>query len=150
MKKIILIAMTLIFSASTFGQQVNPSPGLTRDYYLQKSKKKKKTGTILLAGGATLVLAGVLIPKGDEKGTSYTLYGLVPYTDYENDGIKAALALTGITAMLVSIPFFIASGKNKRKAQALTASIKTDDASIIQGYGFTRINYPALSIKIAL
>ena len=149
MKKIILVALTVIFSAATFGQQVNPSPGLAKNDYLQKSKKQKKTGTILLVGGAAVVLTGVLIPKGDEKGTSYT-YGIVPTTDYENDGIKAALGLTGIAAMLGSIPFFIASGKNKRKAQALTASIQPDDASIIKGYGFTRINYPALSIKIAL
>src|SRR5688572_21635805 len=99
MKKIILMAMTMIFSASTFGQQVNPSPGLAKDDYLQKSKKKKKTGTILLAGGAALVLTGVLIPKGEEKGTGYA-YGFIPTTEYQNDGIRAALGLTGIAAML--------------------------------------------------
>jgi len=148
MKKIILIAMTLIFSASTFGQQVNPSPGLTKDYYLQKSKKKKKTGTILLAGGAALVLTGVLIPKGDEKGTSYTLYGLVPYTDYQNDGIKAALGLTGVAAMLGSIPFFISSGKNKRRAMSLSA--KNEMTRQLQGTSFAYQVVPSLNFKLCL
>ena len=39
-----------------------------------------------------------------------------PIEEYKNEGIKAAFGVAGVLTMLGSIPLFIASWKNKRKA----------------------------------
>jgi len=147
MKKILLFTMLLILSASSFGQQTNPSPGLTKQDYLLKSKRQKKVASIMLGGGAVLVLTSFIIPRGEQTGTT-NMYGIFPVPDYKNDGIKAALGLTGVASMLGSIPFFIASGKNKRKAMHL--SFKNEMAPQIQKSGFAYRPVPSLTIKISL
>jgi len=75
MKKIILFAMLLTLSASSFGQQTKPSPDLTKQDYLLKSKKQKKAAKIMLGGGAVLSLTGFIIPKGEQTGTTTTTDG---------------------------------------------------------------------------
>lgn len=147
MKKIIPFAILLILSASSFGQQTQPSPDLTKQDYLQKSKKQQKAAKIMLGGGAVLLLTGFIIPKGDQTGTT-DIYGVFPVADYKNDGIKVAFGLTGIVSMLGSIPFFIASGKNKRKAMNL--SFKNEMAPQIQKSSFAYRTVPSFTIKISL
>ena len=147
MKKIILYAMLLILSASSFGQQTKPSADITKQDYLQKSKKQKKTATIMLGGGAAFLLTVFIIPKGKQTGTT-DIYGIFPVADYKNDGIKVAFGFTGIVSMLSSIPFFIASGKNKRKAMNL--SFKNEMAPQIQKSSFAYRTVPSFNIKISL
>ncbi|MBL0273349.1 MAG: hypothetical protein IPQ06_09845 [Chitinophagaceae bacterium] len=81
---------------------------MTKQDYLQKSKHQKTAAWILMGGGATLLLTGIVIPKG-----ALTHSGFLDDT-YKNDGIKDAFDLTGIVSMLGSIPFFIASSKKKK------------------------------------
>lgn len=147
MKKIILFAMLLMLSASSFGQQTRPSPDLTKQDYLQKSKKQKKTAVVMLGGGAVLLLASFIIPKGEQTGST-DVYGIFPVPDYKNDRIKAVLGLTGIASMLGSIPFFIASGKNKRRAMNL--SFKNETTLQIQKNSFAYRPVPVLELKISL
>ena len=147
MKQIILFAMLLILSASSFGQQIKTSPGLTKQDYLQKSKKQKKAATIMLGGGTALLLTGFIIPRGEQTGTT-DIYGVFTVADYKNDGIKAAFGLTGVASMLGSIPFFIASGKNKRRAMNL--AFKNEMAPQIQKSGFVYQPIPSFTIKISL
>ncbi len=149
MKKIIISFLMLAVSAATFSQQTKTIiPQLTKTDYLQKSMNQKKAAWILLGGGATLVLTGILIPQGDYTGIPYP-FNVFPYLDsHKNDGIKGALGLSGTLTMLGSIPLFIASAKNKRKAMSL--SFKNEKAPVIQQSGINTGYYPALSIKIGL
>lgn len=100
----------------------------------------------MLGGGAALLLTGIIIPRGEVTGDLFPY----PVTIYKNDDSKAAIGLTGIASVLGSIPLFIASGKNKRRANAISTFLKTDKVFVVQGYNVTRINYPALSLKISL
>ncbi len=116
MKKIIALTLLLAFAAASFGQQSVQKQSSTQDDYLKKSKTQKTIATILLVGGAASLLTGRLIPKGEFEG------GFIFTSSYKNDGIKSTLGGIGSLSMLASIPFYIASSKNKRRANAATFS----------------------------
>ncbi len=144
MKKIIVIIMLLTLSAASFSQHVIPSHDLTKQDYLQKSKKQNTAAWILLGAGTALLTTGIVIPKGDVTG--FSLYPLE--NTYKNDGVKTAFSLTGFTAMLGSIPLIIASGKNRRKATKL--SIRNETAPQFFKQSFVYRPVPSLTIKISL
>src|SRR5438045_9207630 len=102
MKKIIAYAMLLLITTNSFSQQTNPSAPLNQDY-LKKSKNQKTAAWVLLVGGIALVGIGVLI--GDQKQSTFD--------DAATGGVIAGI---GILSTIGSIPLFIASGRNKRKA----------------------------------
>ena len=105
---------------------------------------------ILLGGGAALIVTSLVIPQGEPTGFQIDPISGGFYEGHKNDGVKSALGITGVVSMLSSIPFFIASGKNKKRANAISASLKTDNVSFIRDYRITRISYPALSLKFTL
>ena len=149
MKKLIVLLLVLGLATSSFCQQQSfQTMTLTQKDYLKKSKNQKKIGWILLGGGVVLSATALIIPQGESAGYDACLYLICE--SHKNDGIIAAFGLSGALSMLGSIPFFIASGKNKRRANSISASIKTEKISIARGYSITRINYPAFSLKIAL
>jgi hypothetical protein len=108
----------------------------------------------MLVGGSALLLTSFIIPKG-EPTVSYTttnvlyLFSVVePVTKFKNDGIKRIIGFTGILSMLGSIHFFIASGKNNRRA--MNVSFKNETASHIQKSSFVYNYIPSLNLKISL
>jgi hypothetical protein len=146
MKKTIICAMLLIIATATFSQQTKSSPTLTKQDYLQKSKNRKKVARIMLGGGATLILTGIIIPKGEVINGGI---GVPQYqTEYKNDGIKGAFYLCGTLSMLGSIPFFISSHHNKKMAAAL--SFKNEIVPQIQKNSFVYTPVPSLILKISL
>ncbi|MEO7263288.1 MAG: hypothetical protein ABIW38_00175, partial [Ferruginibacter sp.] len=118
MKKIILFSLVLFFATSSYCQKIaSLNYSAPQKDYLQKSKKQKTFAWVLLGSGAALVVAGVAIPKGEKDG-----FDILTWSDtYKNEDIKAALILSGALAMGGSIPLFIASGRNKRKALSASA-----------------------------
>lgn len=138
--------MLLIVSISSFSQQTDPPQTLTKQDYLQKSKNKKKIAWIFLGGGAVLIATGAIIPAGDLTDQFNIYTGAKDI--HENDAIKGALIVGGGLSMLASIPFFIASGKNKRKA--MSVSFKNETAPQFLSKGLVTTNIPCLSLKIGL
>ena len=149
MKKIIILPLLLVFTTVSFSQQIVQKQPLTKTDYLQKSKKQKKTAMIFLGGGATLIVASLIIPQGEPTGFQITPY-LNFYEGHKNDGIKGALFLTGAVSMLGSIPFFIASGKNKRRARKASVLINMERAPVLQGMAFSTHSFPAAGVRISL
>jgi membrane protein DedA with SNARE-associated domain len=153
MKKIILYAMMFAIPALSFAQSTeNKVPAIKTDY-LKKSKNQKTAAWILLGGGFALTTTSILIatPKATED-ISYGFGGFLagqpaPENNYTAESI---LLVTGTAAMLGSIPLFIASGKNKRKATTMTTSIKMEQATMIQNLSFVQRSYPAIALKINL
>ncbi|MBK9570256.1 MAG: hypothetical protein IPO53_10305 [Chitinophagaceae bacterium] len=151
MKKIIMGTMLLITANATFCQQNNPSPILTKQDYMNKSKHQK-TAAILLFGGGFLMSATSLIiftVKGSEDVINI-IPGIItgdpePQNHYTGATI---LLITGATSMLSSIPLFIASGKNKGKSISL--SLKNQIAPQLQKNSFVYRTIPSLTIKINL
>ena len=95
--------LLMLFTSYSFTAQ-------TKEDYLLKSSHQKTTALILLSGGTALVLAGGLIG----------LHGVVDFIDEEhskNAGVGPTFVLIGAAAIIGSIPFFIASSKNRRRSR---------------------------------
>lgn len=145
MKKYFTATILLLFVFSVFSQDNLKN----KDYYLQKSKKQKTAAWLLLGGGLTLSTISVFTGYADLSDDFTGFFSTDPESQ-NNDTAETILLVTGTAAILSSIPLFIASGKNKKRARAISASLKMDDASIVQGYRITRVNYPVFSLKICL
>lgn len=124
MKKLIICLLLVTFNATSFCQETNPLP-LTHEDYLRKSKNQKLIGWILLGAGATTLIA---VSGGN--------------TDFSTLG---TLVIGGGLATLGSIPFFIASGKNKRKANLMLKN----ETFLRPGVNL-KSNYIAVGLKIPI
>jgi hypothetical protein len=144
MKQALVLLLLISVVVNCFGQQATPAPTIQSDY-LQKSKHQKTAAWILLGGGAALFIVSAVIPEGEEEWDTY--YGL-PMKGNKNDGIKGALGLTGAVSMLASIPLFIASGKNKRRALSASADFKMEKSQVVRRAAFADKSYPAAAVKL--
>ncbi len=122
--------MMLIVSTTSFCQETEPQPPMTRADYLKKSKTQKTIGFVLIGVGAVTLIA---ISGGN--------------TDL---GAVGPLAVIGTVCILTSIPVFIGSGRNKRRAKNASVSFNFEKIRSIQQ---TQIRYaaiPAISLKLNL
>ncbi len=132
MKKTIICAMLLVLATVSFSQQTNPKQPLTREDYLKKSKSQKITAFVLLGAGVTTL---AIISQGNTSfATSFAVLGI-----YAPEVILSTLG---------SIPLFIASARNRRKAQAASVYFKLEKQAVQQFSGNT--TYPSVAIKINL
>lgn len=60
MKRIMLPLFSLLILAKTFSQPAT-SPVISKDHYLQKSKKQKTAAWILLGAGIGMAIGGIAI-----------------------------------------------------------------------------------------
>jgi hypothetical protein len=157
MKKIIMSIMLLTMSNTIFSQQINPTPTFTKQEYLLKSKHQKTAAWILLGGGFTLSMIGVIsaTPKvAEDVGSAIVIIpgiivGVPPPETPQNDyTAETILLISGTAAMITSISLFIASGKNKRKAMSL--SFINESAPQLQKGSFVYKTIPSLKLKISL
>ena len=110
MKRIILSLIPLLFVINLFSQKQTNSK-YSGEHFLTKSRNQKKVAIILLAGGAASIITGALIPKGNPG-----------FVFNENDGIKMTFVGIGTLSILASIPFYLASSKNKRRSNTVSIS----------------------------
>ena len=144
MKKILFGSMLLILTNSSFSQQNNPSPTLTKQDYGKKSKHQKTTALIFFGAGAGLITTAISIePFYNYKKVGTTL--MMPPPDYT---YKIIFFITGLASMVASIPFFINSSKNKRKAASL--SINNQKIQTLQKGSFTDKFVPVVRFTISL
>ena len=130
MKKILLCVMILVISTSSFGQQIDTSKFNTRKYYLRKSRSQLVGGLILLGiGGTTLALVS----------NGKTSFDILP-----------VLVIGGGLFVLGSIPLFIASGRNKRKAMNATTLFKMETIPTLPQTRISFHSYPAISVRFDL
>lgn len=135
MKSISIFLVILFVALQSFGQTQNPS--LSKDHYLQKSKNQKTTGWVLLAGGTTMAVVGLIIMG------NYDL--LDSSSDFDTGGF---LMLGGLATDLASIPFFISSAKNARKAASI--SVNYQKVNFPHHNGFAAKVQPAITLRIPL
>jgi hypothetical protein len=139
MKKIIIFTLLLIVSATSFSQQTKSSPTLTRQDYLKKSSNQKFVAWALFGSGAAVLAITALSNLGIDFTGPKKKFPIVPV------GI-------GAVCMVGSIPFFIASAKNKRKAMSLSFKNETIPSRLLSGQksSFVNRSIPSLSLKINL
>jgi len=137
MKKSILYFLLLTLPAASFCQKTNDSVPVIKTDYLVKSKNQKTAAWVLLGGGTALIGVGFLI--GDNKNSTF-----------DDAATGTLLAGIGVLSTIGSIPLFIASGKNKRRALRGTTFIKMEDTRMIHNQSFVQTSYPAIAFKIKL
>ncbi|HEU4860207.1 MAG TPA: hypothetical protein VFT15_10240 [Chitinophagaceae bacterium] len=128
MKKIMIYFLLIAMPAASFCQKTNDSVPSVKTDYLTKSKNQKSAAWVLLGGGTALIGAGFLI--GDSKNSTF-----------DDAATGAILGGIGVLSAIGSIPLFIASGKNKRKALNMSANFRIENATN---------SYPAIALKINL
>jgi len=130
MKKIICICLPLFILIKLNSQEVQP----TTINYLQKSQKQKTAAWLLMGGGILSACLGSLRfqnPDGSYGNSRNTLF-----------------LVTGLAAISGSITLFIAAGRNKRKAVAI--SFSTDYVPEVQKACISTIMFPSLKLSINL
>jgi len=97
--------------------------------YLLKSKKQKTAAFVLLGGGEGLALVGTAIgvSSWDEE-----IVGVVGEGEDDKSFMAGGIMMvTGLAAMVGSVPLFIASSRNKKKAHAASATIKLETMPVV-------------------
>jgi hypothetical protein len=126
MKKIIITTAIFFFTAQTFAQDLPAlNKKVTSDDLFLKSKKQKTAAWICAAGGTVLFVTGAL--TGVEQAIDDINY-LFDTQHEENDYTGSSILLiAGAAGIVASIPLFIASGSNKRRA---TLMMKNETVSL--------------------
>jgi len=135
MKKIMVYFLLLALPVTSFCQKTNDSVPVIKTDYLTKSKNQKTAAWVLLGGGTALIATGFIV--GDSKNSSF-----------DDAAMGALFAGVGVLSALGSIPLFIASGKNKRKAMKASAFIKMETVPLITKQSFVQNSYPAFSVSM--
>lgn len=129
------IALNKLASKNVFDRR-NPAPLQSQDYYEKRSKNQKKAAWIILGSGVALFAGGIIVAS-----------------QHNEDGAEAAVPLvfmsgTGIVTSLVSIPFFISAGSNKRKAMHLSSGFEMQKSPGKMQPGVLGNSNPALAVKL--
>lgn len=140
MKKIILCTLVLIISAFSFSQQTTSPTAATTDY-LKKSKNQQTIAWILVGSGVSLV---VIAAATSGKAIANSIF----LGDNRGINTSSTLLVLGGTITLSSVPFFIVSGRNKRKSMSL--SFKNETISQLQKTSLVYRPVPSLILKIKL
>jgi hypothetical protein len=128
MKKIMIYFLLFALPATSFCQKTDDPAPVVKTDYLTKSKSQKTAAFIFLGiGVTTLTIAAVGDLDFDALGT---------------------LVVVGGVATIVSIPLFIASGKNKRRAMKASTFIKMETAPSLQKQSYVQNSFPAFSVKL--
>ena len=133
MKKIAILFLIISLAYFSIGQQTTTDALTVKADYLKKSKTQKTVGTVLVLTGSALIVMGIIVgaAKNDQHTQDYT---------------GGYILLGGISAAIISIPFFIASGKNKKRA----AAVSFKNEKIPQLYKGSVINHSVLSVKLSV
>jgi len=144
MKKIILI-LAISFGAITTHAQITDKKDMSANTVdgnalLLKSKKQKTTGWIFLGGGAAIATIALITGNSEaDKDPGGFFTGDKKFETY------GALMIIGGAAIAGSIPFFIAAGKNKTKAELM---LKNE--TFLNPQQNLKNHYAALALKIHL
>jgi hypothetical protein len=151
MKKILVYFLSILLTTASYSQKLHPAQPLLKEDYLLKSKNQKKVGWILLGGGTGLILTSALIPRGElvRDGICWGLF--LCEEEYKNDGIRGIIVVAGGLSILSSIPFFIASGKNKRKAYRTVLNVspyfRLEKAPVLNTYNIGIDRIPSIGVR---
>lgn len=146
MKKAFIIFILFVLSVNSFGQQSNRDIAKTKQDYLQKSKDQKTLAWILLSTGAVSSATGLIIGNNN----FYEELGSVITTGQDDKDYKAGefLFYTGLVLIGGSIPFFIAAGKNRKKAMNMSFRFQPSPYPPVSGLAKKKI--PALTLQVHL
>ena len=132
MKTLLLFTAILLLTTHLWAQNTTVIPN-SKEFYLEKSKKQNKTGWFLFGTGIVLSTVGIIgFSNSDflDSNSETDAYGF--------------MILGGAISGLSSIPVFIGSANNARRAASLTfnADLFPKRNALVQNY------QPVIGIKI--
>lgn len=145
MKHITATLLSVLIAFVSFTQQTDPVPTLTKEDYLKKSKHQKTAAWILGSSGVVLLGTAFVVAVGEASEDFFGIFA--PEVDDGGDA-SAVIGLVGLAALGSSIPLFIASGRNKRKAMSL--SFRNIPSQQMGKNGISYRPLPSFSLKINL
>lgn len=139
MKKITLLSLLLVFTASSFGQQpASKQHWLDTEYY--KKSKKQKTWAWVSTGVGTSILLVTLF--ADALSTAVTL------GQGKATGTTAPYVI-GTACVTTGVVLFVASGKNRKKAKESSAFIKMETIPVCHQTTIRNQTLPSAGLKIS-
>ena len=141
-----LFLFFLIAFQQTQSQVIEPTTNKSSqelyEFYTLKQKKNKTAAWIMLGGGLVITMAGLVVNSEDEVGEMLTL----GFMEFEKVHKGDWMIYLGSATTLASVPFFIAAGKNKRKAWLSLKKVQNSVGNI----NFDNLNYLSVSITIPI
>ena len=134
MKKIFVCLTLLLLTVKSFSQ----TPSLSKEDYLKKSKTQKTVGWVMLGGGVAMTTIGYVIIN--QQVNDDPLNAITTGQGY------VVLMIAGAATALGSIPFFISSAKNARRAAAI--SFNNQKILFPQQNTFVLKTQPTVTLKI--
>ncbi|MGL6268359.1 MAG: hypothetical protein ACRC2O_10535 [Chitinophagaceae bacterium] len=112
---------------------------------MKKHKNQKKAAWILISGGTVLTVGGIVGQAATATKDFITIL-LIQEAPEKINLTGTYVAYVGLASMATSIPFFIASGKNKKRANLALIQEK-----ITMGHKLNQqANYNSIALKIRL
>jgi hypothetical protein len=145
MKRIFILFLLTAITATGYCQQP-ATPELKMDL-LRKSRNQHTAAWILLGGGFAVTTAGIVVATTE---VTHDLVNIFNPEEQKSSSTGAVLIIAGTITMLTSIPLFISSTNNNRKARAITVLLKKEDYTALRHSSFIRLSYPAISLKFDL
>ncbi len=149
MKLKILTCCFLVSVLIANAQQINPDSTklFAKNSYLELSKKQKKSAHALVITGLSVATVGLLIHVSASLKDLSCLF--------EDCGASKSAYTTGTVFLtvggvlvLTSVPLYINSAKNKKKALAL--SVSNQVIQQMQKNSISRVSVPSISVTIDL
>lgn len=139
--KHVLIFSLIFFIVLQLMAQTSGLENLSKNDYLAKAEKQKKSGVIMLVTGAGVAAASVV-----------TLLATAPHDGTAGKPYRRVFLVTGIAGLAAirgSVGFFHAARKNKEKAKNISASafLKSEINTLSQNAKMP-MAYPALAMQI--
>jgi len=143
MKKLIPILLFCLLTGQTFSQEIKQER--SREDYLAKSRNQKTVGIALVSGGVVTIIAGAVVWMNE-----FTRNFNLSESDWGvgSIGTGDVMMVVGGTAVLSSIPFLIAAGKNRKNAIHMSAGLQK--VPQLQKTGPVYSSVPAVQLKIDL
>jgi len=140
MKYLIFLFICVVSSLQLLSQATDTTNDL-KNLYLKKSKSQKTTAWVLLGTGAAAITTGLIVSGTASNNDDIN-------SGYDQLATGGVVAIIGTAACLSSIPFFIASAKNKRRAMAVTSGIQQIMMPVKGGWAYNM--QPAIKIILPI
>ena len=142
MKYLLFIIIAGFFCAPGYAQVKDSLSKQSFEYYMHKKKSQRTVGFVFLGAGVGLTSLGIIL-------VSRQLLNIFNPDKLNTTGGEI-LFWTGLASMVTSVPFFIAAGKNRKKAEGLHASLKMREITY-PGLNTALIKrYPAITMTLVL
>ncbi|HVM89733.1 MAG TPA: hypothetical protein VMT76_16205 [Puia sp.] len=149
MKKSLAVLLATLMFITSFGQRLNENNYRrihTYDDYMEKSRKLKTAGFIMLGSGVGMLTGGIILFSEGTK--EYNDNNQVDVNSKQVAGL--VLIYAGTLCSLGSIPLLVVGSHFHKKAMRANAFLEMEKVPAVKITGVPIQPYPALGLKLNL